>query len=127
MALLPAVILYGTLLPLGLFVLCFGLRSSWYTSKTGRMLMGLALGLVSVLLMGLLQRYWGPDWMDALRVVVYGLLHIGVWRLFYTLRIVQRTNCDGTREPMDVQRAWAAITKRRARSEHAERTRAESD
>lgn len=114
MALLPALILYGTLIPIGLFIVYFGLRSAWYTSRTGRMIMALALGLAAMLLMGVLQRYWDPSWMDVLRVIVYGALHIGVWRLFYTLRVVQRTNYDGTVEPMDVQKAWRKITRRKA-------------
>ena len=111
MALLPAIILYSTLVPLLLFVLYFGLRSSWYTSKTGRMIMGLALGLVAILLMGLLQRFWDPGFMDALRVIVYSLLNIGVWRLFFTLRFIQRTNEDGTKEPLDIQRFWWTVTR----------------
>ena len=113
MALLPALILYSTLVPLLLFVVYFGLRSSWYTSKTGRMIMGLAVGLTALLLMGTLQRYWDPSFMDILRVIVYSLLNIGVWRLFFTLRYIQRTNEDGTQEPLDIQRLWRTITRRR--------------
>lgn len=113
MALLPAIILYSTLVPLGLFVLYFGLRSSWYTSKTGRMIMGLALGLVALLLMGLLHRVLDPSFMDILRIIVYSLLHIGVWRLFFTLRTIQRINEDGTKDPLDIQRLWRTVTRRR--------------
>lgn len=117
MALLPAIILYSTLVPLGLFVLYFGLRSSWYTSKTGRMIMGLAVGMVALLLVGLLYRVFDPSFIFTIRVIVYSALHIGVWRLFFTLRSIQRTNCDGTREPMDVQRLWWTVTRRRKKKD----------
>ena len=113
MALLPAIILYSTLVPLLLFVLYFGLQSSWYTSKTGRMIMGLAVGLAVLLLVGLLYRVFDPSFIFTIRVIVYSLVHIGVWRLFFTLRSIQRTNMDGTKDPLDIQRLWWTVTRRR--------------
>lgn len=110
-----AVVLYSTLLPLGLTLFYYVTRSKWNSTVIGRIIVGLLLALIALLIVGLINFALSPVWIFYLRLFVYSVLHVGAWHFFVELRRIQRTRCDGTVEPSDLRRAWEAATKRRKR------------
>lgn len=115
MTLYAAIILYAAIVPLGLFIFYYGTRSQWWVTPLGRVVLGLLLSILAMLGIGLVAFVFDPWWLNIVRAVVYGAMNIGLWHFLWVLRTTQRTNCDGTKEPTDLRRAWEAATKRRKR------------
>lgn len=115
MTVYAAILLYAAILPLGLFVFYYGTRSKWWTTPLGKIVMGLLVSILAMLTIGLVARVFDPEWLNLVRFVVYGAMNVGLWHFLWVLRVTQRTNCDGTKEPTDVHRAWEVITRRRKR------------
>lgn len=115
MTLYAAIILYSAIVPLGLFVFYYGTRSQWWVSPLGRVVLGLLVSILAMLSIGLVAYVFDPEWLNIVRAVVYGAMNVGLWHFLWVLRTTQRTNCDGTKEPTDLRRAWELITTRRKR------------
>lgn len=109
MALYAACVLYASIIPLALFLGYYTTRSKWRANPIGRIIVGLLVSLLAVMLIGLVSYVFDPGWLDLVRVVVYGFMHVGMWHLFITLRSVQRTSCDGSKEPTDVVKVWRKV------------------
>ncbi|WP_434177098.1 putative phage holin [Brachybacterium conglomeratum] len=110
MTIYTAILLYTSIIPVGLFVFYCGTRSKWWATPLGRVIMGLLLSILAVLTIGLVARVFDPEWLNLVRFFVYGAMNVGLWHFLWVLRVTQRTRCDGTKEPTDVQKAWRFVT-----------------
>lgn len=78
--------------PANLFPLLYGLRSPWYVNALGRALLALAVGTALLIDLSLLRYVLGEDYpgRDQLRLVIYGLVTVGLWGQFLALLRAQR-------------------------------------
>lgn len=82
-----------TALPgIGLFVIFYAKKSPWKKMFVGRTMMYLAVALGTLFLVNTASIYLGPDYpfRSVIRVLAYSTLSVTVWRLFFTLRKVQK-------------------------------------
>lgn len=87
-------------IPLTMFVIYYAALSTWWVTAIGRILMGLAVAMDLMLLVGLSAIILGP-WpgLNILRITLYASMQVGAWHLLLTLRKIQRTRPDGTVAP----------------------------
>lgn len=86
--------------------------SPWRKLLVGRSLMYFAASLALITVIVLLSLFLGPDYVgrEFVRIICYGLVSFTTWRLFWTLRKVQKESPlvskeegTGVREPEDVE------------------------
>lgn len=96
----PTVLLGCCALMLALFIGFYLALSRWRSTSVGRIVMGLCIALLAILLIGFSRSLFG-QWpgINIVRTVVYLVMLGGLYRLFATLRQIQRTHLDGTLDP----------------------------
>lgn len=87
-------ILLGALPAIALFVGYYYFGSPWRKLLAGRSLMYFACALLGITLNVLFTLFLGPDYpgRELVRILIYGGVFITSWRLFFTLRHIQRAN-----------------------------------
>lgn len=94
------IILYSSAVPLTVFIVFYASLSQWRATELGKVLMGLAVAIDAMLIVGLSALLFG-QWsgISVVRIVLYAAMHAGAWRMLAVLRRIQRTRCDGTVDP----------------------------
>lgn len=77
---------------LALFVGFYYFASPWRKLLVGRSLMYFAMSLLAIVVIVLLSLFLGPEYAgrEFIRLVGYGLVSFTTWRLFFTLRKIQK-------------------------------------
>ena len=77
---------------LALFVGFYYVKSSWRTLPVGRSLMYFALSFMLVVLTVSMSLWLGPNYpfREWVRIFSYSLVSVTTWRLFFTLRYIQK-------------------------------------
>lgn len=77
---------------LALFVGFYYVKSSWRTLPVGRSLMYFALSFMFVVLTVSMSLWLGPNYpfREWVRIFAYTLVSVTTWRLFFTLRYIQK-------------------------------------
>ena len=90
------VILLTSFPALALFVGFYFAKSPWRTLLVGRSLMYFALSLMLVVLTVSLSLWLGSDYpgREWVRLVAYAVVSLTTWRLFFTLRYIQKQSMD---------------------------------
>ena len=86
------VILLTSFPALALFVGFYYVKSSWRTLPVGRSLMYFALSFMLVVLTVSMSLWLGPNYpfREWVRIFSYSLVSVTTWRLFFTLRYIQK-------------------------------------
>lgn len=94
------VALYAGAIPLTGFIVSYATRSRWTATDVGRIIMGLAVSLDAVMVIGLSNLVWG-EWpgLHTTRLLAYTAVTGALCHLYVTLRRIQRTRDDGTLDP----------------------------
>lgn len=90
MSLAAAIVCYGALIPLTIFICLYGFRSAWRSTPVGKIIMGLALSVFAILAIGATAFLFDPQFLNIIRVVVYSLMNVGLIHLVWVLVKVQR-------------------------------------
>lgn len=97
MTFIALVILYSSVIPVGLFIGFYGLRSNWRATSVGKILMGIQVCIFLILAAGLVNFVADPAWFDLMRLVVYPATALGFWSIWWELMKIQkrsRQECD---------------------------------
>lgn len=89
-----------------LFVIFYAARSPWRITAAGRAIMQLAVSLAAIYVLAGANGLFGNDWplRGWVRLVIYTLTSFSLWRLFLTLRRIQRgENLPPSRPPEDTR------------------------
>ena len=86
------VVLLTSFPALALFVGFYYVKSSWRTLPVGRSLMYFALSFMLVVLTVSMSLWLGPNYpfREWVRLFSYSLVSVMTWRLFFTLRYIQK-------------------------------------
>ena len=86
------VILLTSFPALALFVGFYYVKSSWRTLPVGRSLMYFAMSFMLVVLTVSMSLWLGPNYpfREWVRIFAYTLVSVTTWRLFFTLRYIQK-------------------------------------
>lgn len=90
------VLLLGSLPAVVLFIFFYSRKSPWKKHFVGRSIMYLGLSLFALLMLNAVTIWIGPHFLARpwIRLAVYSGLFLSVWRLFYTLRGLQKNPPD---------------------------------
>ena len=90
------VILLTSFPALALFVGFYFAKSPWRTLLVGRSLMYFALSMALVVITVSLSLWLGLDYQfrEWVRLIAYSLVSFTTWRLFFTLRYIQKQDLD---------------------------------
>lgn len=90
------VLLLTSVPALVLFVCMYFFRSRWRTLHVGRSLMYFALSLLLLVVVVSLGLWLGPNYpgREYIRLGAYGVVSITTWRLYFTLRYIQKRTQD---------------------------------
>lgn len=90
------VVLLTSFPALALFVGFYYVKSSWRTLPVGRSLMYFALSFMLVVLTVSMSLWLGPNYpfREWVRIFAYTLVSVTTWRLFFTLRYIQKQPMD---------------------------------
>ena len=90
------VVLLTSFPALALFVGFYYVKSSWRTLPVGRSLMYFALSFMLVVLTVSMSLWLGPNYpfREWVRIFSYTIVSVTTWRLFFTLRYIQKQPMD---------------------------------
>lgn len=90
-------ILYSSIIPIGLFIGFYGLRSNWRATSVGKILMGIQFCIFLIMAAGLVNFIADPAWFDIMRMIVYPATALGFWSIWLELLKVQRRSREECR------------------------------
>lgn len=92
LALGPGLLLYTAGIPLVLFLGYYLLKSKWWATDLGRILVALSASLSAVIAISISKNLFG-EWpgINIVRWVVYPSMNLAFWSLFVTLRKIQKS------------------------------------
>lgn len=85
-------ILFAAAPALALFVGFYYFGSPWKKLLVGRSLMYFAMSLLAIIIVVVLSLWLGPEYFarEYVRIIGYGAVTLTAWRLFFTLRHIQK-------------------------------------